>query len=259
MRKTFSFFVCIFCLIAVPVVRADYNVNINDNVSGEKSLCSLFNEYFGLTGDDAYKSSNDLFAARGVSTSISSWTVGSDAEVYAIFRNAGYTHEVYSTDLNGNRITGDNGFNMMFDQSSNISSLSDMVGQGLDIPEGVFSWAMDVYTSGDVSSIDGNPDMSWFASGDLNSDDAMHLIAIDVSDFLSDLYGDTVNAYLFAWEDKIASQADWDFQDFVYIMVDVQPTATATPEPGTMLIFGAALLGGLPFAWRRKRYKENEE
>ena len=227
------------------------------------SLYTLFNDYFQLKGDNKYTSTNQLYNERGVKDIVNSWTINEGAQVYAGFRNANFTHDVYLTNPDGSRAVDANGnsvFSMAFDKSSNVSRLSDYTGMGLDLPvTGEFSWAMDVYYGGTAESVQngtaGNPRLQWFPGAE-NSDGLIHLALLDVTDLMQDVFGlDIESAYLFAWEDQTYPSIDFDYQDFAYIMVNVQPNA-ATPEPATALIFGAALLG-LPLA-RRRFQKKNK-
>lgn len=248
-----AFFAVLFLTTAI---HAEY-VNINEGK--DKQLYNIFNNYMGLTGEDAYKSSNDLFADRGVTAT--NWSVGEDASVYAYYRNANFTHEVYSTDANGNR---DGAFSMVYDKNANTSAITNLGDSAISLESGDVSWAMNVYQRetppGSIS--DGNLVHEWLADSSQNNDGMTHLVAFDVTDLLSAFYtgdADVISAYLFAWEDQSLfgdpgnrNPADFDYADFVYIMINVAPTSAATPEPSTALVFGAAMIG-LPFAYRRMR------
>ena len=84
----------------------------------------------------------------------------------------------------------------------------------------------------------------WYSDSALNSDGEDHMIAFqgDGTDKIQ-TPGNAPgywlnNEYILAWED-LSGTADWDFNDFVVMVESVVPT----PEPGTMALLGAGMLG----------------
>lgn len=209
-------------------------------------LFTLFNNYFELSGDAAYTSSNQLYADRGVKEIVTNWTANPGAQFVAGFKSAGYAHELTLAD----RVTGEtlkDGDNPLFvkgyEAGENQTRLVDTV---YDIPAvGEFAWKLSTSIG-----------ETFFSDPALNSDGLIHFVAFDVTDLMREKYGDMdiESAYMFGVED-IDTNAYWvdhDYQDLSFIAINVRPIPAATPEPATALILGLGLMT-LPLIRQRRK------
>lgn len=238
---------------------------INDNAGGT----SLY-EYFNSLFNTAYESSNELFAALGV-TPGATWSTQYGTWLYSN-KDASYTHTMNVTDSNGRFIdelykyggSEDNGTHIY--DADNLVKIDDW--NSLDD----FQWQLKTnkntaYTSG------------------LDRNGYANMIAFDITGLLSELFDEDLvsqydSAYFIAWEDmtgKIGTDgaADWDYNDLMGIYLNVAPNSggtsgnegggpteepiiknpsTTTPEPATMLILGLGTLGA-GFIGRRRLQK----
>lgn len=240
-------------LISAQLVRADLyppnylqsntdpaTLQINDR-DGEKALYNLFNTYFGLTGDQAYTDSNQLYADRGVKETVLSWRVDENAKILSAFNSAAFSHDVFMIDAND-----PNRYSWIYNSDYYTYDT-------------VFDTTMrDLGQLGDVNFLLINNYWShWFeveSDSSLNPGGLVAMIALDVTDLMREKYSDLSisNAYLFGWEDAVGNNLlDFDYQDLAFMVVNVAPnTASTTPEPASALILGLGGLVGLPLARR---------
>jgi len=235
-----------------------------DSGDPQVALHELFNAFFSLTGNEAYGSSNELFKDRGV---ISDKWIAGEAEFYGVNKVAALAHNLnFQSDAGANlgtivvpaTVDGGNYDPSKFDAEF-TGSISLSYGE-------VFSMNLETFFNGRLmGTVDTNTYGATYndTSGNRKSDELVHMIALDVTDLMQAMLDYKIDsAYMFCWEDlplfapKGGMQADWDFQDLVYIMVNVAPKtkieSTPTPEPATMLI----LLTGLaacPLARRLRK------
>lgn len=95
---------------------------------------------------------------------------------------------------------------------------------------------------------------TFFSDTSLNGDMSDHMLAyqgidvdtVQLANLAAGLW--TSNEFVLAWEDLIADNADFDFNDMVLMVESVQPV----PVPAAVWLFGSGLLGLIGIA-RRKR------
>lgn len=264
---------CVAVLLFAPVVtKADlvdfatlnqdpWTLKINDLAFDPNTgvptiqLYNLFNNYFGLTGDAAYTSSNDLYRDLGIKADISSWTALEGATYQAGFKSAGFQHELSLADKEtGEKLTdasGNNLFDKMFPAGEGQYSL---VNDVTAVPvEGSLLWRLDSTYNGQVVN---DP---FFSTTDMNSDAIIHFVALDVTELMRIKLGDDsiVSAIMFGVEDnKVgAPYMDYDYNDLSFVVTNFVPVPASTPEPASALIFGIGLVA-IPFA-RRIYTKKN--
>ena len=232
--------------------RADLSVNISDanDYKDGINLYQLFNGYFSeqLGAGGLYASSNDLYADRGVDP-YTSW-ITSNSQVVGAFKVAAMGHTVSIVDSEGNNFG--NLVNYGGTPGLGTGSITDLSGQSVvNIPDGLdvgFQLAADY---------NGKLYYTWSSNPDENIDGMAHMLAFNITDLYNAKHGtENDSVYMFAWEDLHLTgaggpmAADWDYQDFVVIMTNVQLNDVTTPEPATLAILGLGL-AGLGFARRR--------
>ena len=225
---------------------------IGNNVQSTR-LYALFNDFFQLTGDAAYTSSNELYADRGLKGNIQHFTASEGAKMVSSFKSAGFASSLNFVDQSGNLLLNDDGTPVYSNYAAageDQRFKEDLV----DFPVvGEYSLQLDVWNPYEAN---GTHDLL-YSNYALNPDGMINMLAIDVTDLIQAMYPDMVidTAYLFTFEDRPSggSYLDYDYQDYAFIAINVKPTLT--PEPATAALFGLALLG-LPFARKLRRRNE---
>lgn len=215
-------------------------VGIND-ATKEKSLFQVFDQYFGnkyyeQTGT-RFTSSNDLYDALKIIPESGQITVGENAKVQSYYKNAAFDHSVSILDS----LTGQSAGSFKFNDWT-VSS----PGPSVSLAAGSYDLVLNAFK--------GNNSYEFHLDPALNQDGLIHMLMLDLSWFFGE------PAFMVALEDmyqgSIYGNPDWDFNDGIYVFrsvdADTAPGA-ATPEPGSVLIFGSGL-AGLALARRlRKR------
>jgi hypothetical protein len=254
-------------------------LRINDNTGDTNlgvanPLYRIFNEYFhdelSTLGIADYTSGNALADDRMIRQTISSWQVNPGSTVAASFSSSALQHglQIYST-------TG----NLLFDTgkySATIDGASIINGTEIVLEGGKYVFSVFSDNSyGWVSGFEGTPkefsgDHDWYLGSAeyqneswaqyYEEDGIQHLITLDITDLMRQRtgFGNIESAFLFAFEDLNATNTDFDYQDFAFILTNVTANVVpaTTPEPATALILGIAGCVALPFL--RRKSKKNQ-
>jgi hypothetical protein len=241
-------------------------LRINDktgdtNLGTPNPLYRIFNEYFQNELTANYTSGNALVDDLMIKQTVSSWHVNEGSNVVASFTSSIYQHglQIYST-------TGA----LLFDTGQYASTTTGEAiidGSPINLNGGDYIFSANNYGLSKTFS----GDHEWYYSTEeyLNPDNESwthyfddgieHLIAFDVTDLMQQRegYKDIESAFLFAFEDLNVSNTDFDYQDFAFVLTNVNANVVpaATPEPATILIFGIA--GGIALPFLRQKNKKN--
>jgi hypothetical protein len=245
----------------LETLRINDDTTDTDDNSKRNPLFRIFNEYFKNELNALYTSGNELADDRMIRYTISSWQVNEGSNVVASFTSANMTHglEIYSTTGALLYETG------QYDSSTSGSAMID--GRPIDLNAGDYIFSVNT-DEGMARAFSG--DHEWYYSTDeylanpnnwgMNyyKDGIEHLIAFNVTDLIRQRsgYENIESAFLFAFEDSRLNSTDFDYQDFAFVLTNVQANViTATPEPATILIFGIA--GGIALPFLRRKNKKN--
>lgn len=162
---------------------------------------------------------------------LSQGTGVSSTAIFA-FAAAGNTSELVLTGFGGNPI---------FNNSTNAVGAS----VNLGVLSGPQQFGLNNLTSGtsflaDVADSDGNYHAFYSTNfGDFGAGG----LPTDVANAIAALPPGTTVVYI-GWEDLTQNQgSDWDYNDLIFAFTNLTPTQITVPEPATIALFGAGLLG----------------
>lgn len=200
---------------------------INDDSSG---VYTYVNNYFNLYDENAYTSSNQLYADRGV-REIPVWTSGENSWCIEMFKDADLSHTLSFASPDGRFLLDSEGHRLFqanyppgpFPLESNM--------QKLPMAKNLM-WRLDR----------GN-EIPLFSNSALNPENVIYMALFDVTDLMRSKYIDSgiiINsAYLMSWEDM--TYYDFDYNDLGIIAVNA--TSASVPEPASMTLWGLGFFG----------------
>lgn len=271
--KIVVFSVSFFLLVSgVPAQRlADVNEYGQSNtsydtfrisgLSDSKMLVEVFNNYFSeqlaVTGE-SYDTGNDLYASRGVREMVDTWHVNEGAQIIGSFRSAGMGHTLNFLDADGDKVWSHEYPRNVYDKALGNDVITvDATG---DYNFSLNTWSEYVRQETGETVREYSSVTRYGDDPSKNPYDVIQMVAFDVTDLVQLMFDDPTieSAYFFGWEDYYFtpnhSSMDFDYQDLVYLMVNVTPnTSSSMPEPATAVILGCAALFGAAFGRRKFR------
>lgn len=253
-------------LLSIATAQADLTTPFSYTTSFDGNnalLYKAFNSFFDLKGSNALTGNQQLYETYAIDNP---GTIMADqAKVYGL---GGYYGEKSTFTIFGDSDTSSNvlyksnpfpstnnihefyNSTALFDDDSYLGALNFKI----ENSNGIF------YS--DPESFD-NINRQNGANGQGADADINHFLFFDVTALMQEVYGDLLDfdftsAYLVGYEDRAYIQSgkinpnwDGDYNDGLFLVFNNDSTH-ATPEPGTVLIFGAALIG-LPLARRFRK------
>lgn len=232
----------------------------------DKPLSYLFNAYFSeQLGKDSFKeynNANELYQDRGIKYSVDAWQINEGSEIIASFKNAMFMQDLIIQNTDTQSIERYTFASNIFDNELNVDTIE--IGAS-----GEYTFGLETF-----NLFNGNSSMGILdgVNSENNPGNVIQMVAFDVTDLMRKIngYEDIETAFMFGWEDLNYNSADFDYQDLVYIAINVKPTNytpptivetglglesnNATPEPATIAIFG--LGGALAVPFLRKRFQK---
>ncbi len=261
MNRVYAIITFSILLAFANIIRADYasvdecrtlnssysTFQIRDSNGGGANSGNVFNVYnnlFGLKkGDDGYfSSSNDLYQSLGIQQDVL-WN-GTDARIYSLYTSASQNSTFSIKDENGRPLS--------------TMYRNDIFGENYSATNWGSTWQNNLI----LDNLNGSFNFELFAAGNgtfssnsqLNTKgteaNMIHTAIFDITSqmmsYFTDLGWDIdfETAYLIGWEDRsrMNASADFDYNDLMFVVFDVKPSDSTTPEPATILLFGVGMI-----------------